>query len=159
MPRISTVLKRTALAAAALLAGAAQAQTAPYKIAYIDPLSGPFAAVGELMLAHTKFAVDDLNAKNALPGGRKFELIALDGKLSAQESQSALQSAIDQGARAVVTGGSGSSVVAAIVQAAARWNQRNPGKEIIVFNHSSIDPDMTGKACNFWHFRPRPTPP
>ena len=153
MTRLSVPLKHTVLAAAALLAGAAQAQPAPYKIAYIDPLSGPFAAVGELMLAHTKFAVDDLNAKNALPGGRRFEVIALDGKLSAQESQSALQSAIDQGARAVVTGGSGSSVVAAIVQAAARWNQRNPGKEIIVFNHSSIDPDMTGKACNFWHFQ------
>ncbi|HOB66298.1 branched-chain amino acid ABC transporter substrate-binding protein [Ottowia sp.] len=153
MPRIATPFPRTALALAALLAGAAHAQPAPYKIAYIDPLSGPFAAVGELMLAHTKFAVDDLNAKNALPGGRRFELIQLDSKLSAQESQSALQSAIDQGARAVVTGGSGSSVVAAIVQSAARWNQRNPGKEIIVFNHSSIDPDLTGKSCNFWHFQ------
>ena len=148
------LLRISVAALGALLAGAANAQgAAPYKIAFIDPLSGPFAAVGETMLLHTRFAVEDLNAKNALPGGRKFELIQLDSKLSAQESQSALQSAIDQGARAVVTGGSGSSVVAAIVQSASRWNQRNPGKEVIVFNHSSIDPELTGKHCNFWHFQ------
>ncbi|HRL36666.1 MAG: branched-chain amino acid ABC transporter substrate-binding protein [Ottowia sp.] len=148
------LLRISVAALGALLAGAANAQgAAPYKIAFIDPLSGPFAAVGETMLLHTRFAVEDLNAKNALSGGRKFELIQLDSKLSAQESQSALQSAIDQGARAVVTGGSGSSVVAAIVQSASRWNQRNPGKEVIVFNHSSIDPELTGKHCNFWHFQ------
>ena len=147
-------LRASATTFGVLLAGAVCAQVpASYKIAYIDPLSGSFAAVGELMLTHMQFAVDDLNAKNAGPGGRKFELLQFDSKLSAQESQSALQSAIDQGARAVVTGGSGSSVVAAVVQSAARWNQRNPGKEIIVFNHSSIDPDLTGKACNFWHFQ------
>ena len=148
------LLRISVAALGALLAGAANAQgAAPYKIAFIDPLSGPFAAVGETMLLHTRFAVEDLNAKNALSGGRKFELIQLDSKLSAQESQSALQSAIDQGARAVVTGGSGSSVVAAIVQSASRWNQRNPGKEVMVFNHSSIDPELTGKHCNFWHFQ------
>ena len=52
-----------------------------------------------------------------------------------------------------MTGGSGSSVVTALVQAAARHNQRHPGKEILVLNHSSIDPELTGKACNFWHFQ------
>ena len=144
----------TALAlAAALACGAAQAQET-YKLAYIDPLSGPFANVGELMLTHISYAVEDINAKGgALKGKVKLELIQLDSKLSAQESQSALQSAIDQGARAIVTGGSGSSVVAALVQAANRWNQRNPGKEVLVLNHSSIDPDLTGKACSFWHFQ------
>lgn len=146
---------RTPLAAAALLvaAAAAQAQPATYKIAYIDPLSGPFANVGELMLAHTRFAVDDINAKGGLPGGQKMQLLQFDSKLSAQESQSALQAAIDQGARAIVTGGSGSSVVAALVQAAARWNERNPGRELLILNHSSIDPDLTGKNCSFWHFQ------
>ena len=50
-------------------------------------------------------------------GGTKLQLLQFDSKLSAQESQSALQAAIDQGARAIVTGGSGSSVVSALVQA------------------------------------------
>ena len=153
MTRTVTALALSTLTAALTFAGTAAAQSAPYKIAVIDPLSGPFAAVGDLMLQHVKFAVDDLNSKAAASGGRRFEVLPLDSKLSAQESQSALQSAIDQGARVIMTGGSGSSVVAAIVQAAARWNQRNPGKEVIVFNHSSIDPDLTGKACSFWHFQ------
>ncbi len=153
MKRTVTALAFSTLTAALAFAGPAVAQSAPYKIAVIDPLSGPFAAVGDLMLQHVKFAVDDLNSKAASGGGRRFEVLPLDSKLSAQESQSALQSAIDQGAKVIMTGGSGSSVVAAIVQAAARWNQRNPGKEVIVFNHSSIDPDLTGKACSFWHFQ------
>ena len=135
-----------------LCAGGAHAQ-ATYKIAYIDPLSGPFAPVGELMLLHTQYAVDDINAKGGLPGGMKMQLLQFDSKLSAQESQSALQAAIDQGAQAVITGGSGSSVVSALIQSVSRWNQRNPGKELLVLNHSSIDPEMTGKACSFWHFQ------
>ena len=97
--------------------------------------------------------MDDINAKGGMPGGTKMQLLQFDSKLSAQESQSALQAAIDQGAQAIVTGGSGSSVVAALVQSVDRWNERNPGKELIVLNHSSIDPDLTGKNCSFWHFQ------
>ncbi|MET3443398.1 ABC-type branched-subunit amino acid transport system substrate-binding protein [Variovorax paradoxus] len=142
-----------ALASLLALAGAAQAQQQTYKIAYIDPLSGPFANVGELMLTHTQYAIEEINAKGGVLGGTRLQLLQFDSKLSAQESQSALQAAIDQGAKAIVTGGSGSSVVAALVQSVTRWNQRNPGKELIVLNHSSIDPEMTGKNCSFWHFQ------
>jgi len=140
-------------AAAALLIGTAASAQETFKVAYIDPLSGPFANVGELMLTHTQYAIEDINAKGGVLKGTKLQLLQFDSKLSAQESQSALQAAIDQGAKAIVTGGSGSSVVTALVQAAARHNQRNPGKEILVLNHSSIDPELTGKACNFWHFQ------
>ena len=145
-------LARIALACLLATAGAAHAQQT-YKVAYIDPLSGPFANVGELMLMHTQYAIEDINARGGVLGGTKLQLLQFDSKLSAQESQSALQAAIDQGAKAIVTGGSGSSVVTALVQSVARWNQRNPGKELIVLNHSSIDPEMTGKSCSFWHFQ------
>ena len=144
---------RIALACLLCIAGATHAQQSTYKIAYIDPLSGPFANVGELMLMHTQYAIEDINAKGGVLGGTRLQLLQFDSKLSAQESQSALQAAIDQGAKAIVTGGSGSSVVTALVQSVARWNQRNPGKELIVLNHSSIDPEMTGKGCSFWHFQ------
>jgi ABC-type branched-subunit amino acid transport system substrate-binding protein len=146
-------LARIALACLISTAGAAHAQQQTYKIAYIDPLSGPFANVGELMLMHTQYAIEDINAKGGVLGGTKLQLLQFDSKLSAQESQSALQAAIDQGARAIVTGGSGSSVVSALVQAVNRWNQRNPGRELLVLNHSSIDPELTGKSCSFWHFQ------
>lgn len=146
-------IRLSALAAAAACTAALSAQaTEPFKIAFIDPLSGPFVSTGELMRDHVQYAVDDVNAKGGLYNGDKLQLLQFDSKLSAQESQSALQAAIDQGARVVVTGGSGSSVVAALVQAASRYNQRNPGKEVLVLNHSSIDPDLTGKSCSFWHF-------
>ena len=79
--------------AAVLAAGGAQAQET-YKLAYIDPLSGPFANVGEMMLLHTRYAVEDINAKGGLPGGMKMQLLQFDSKLSAQEAQSALQAAI-----------------------------------------------------------------
>ncbi|MGH6626459.1 MAG: ABC transporter substrate-binding protein, partial [Burkholderiaceae bacterium] len=86
----------TPLALAACLAtGAAQAQQA-FKIAFIDPLSGPFANVGELMLSHVQYAVEDINAKGGVLKGTKLQLLQFDSKLSAQESQSALQAAIDQ---------------------------------------------------------------
>jgi len=140
--------------AAALACGAAHAEPAVVKIAYIDPLSGPFANIGQLMLSNIQYAVQDINAKGGvLKGTAKLELLQFDSKLSVPESQSALQSAIDQGARAIVTGGSGSSVVGALVQAAARHNERNPDRAVLVLNHSSIDPDLTGKNCSFWHFQ------
>jgi branched-chain amino acid transport system substrate-binding protein len=138
---------------AALSATAVMAQDNTYKIAYIDPLSGPFANVGQLMLSHLQYAVQDINAKGGGPKGMKVELLQFDSKLSAQESQSALMSAIDQGAKAIVTGGSGSTVVAALISAAARHNERNPDRAVLVLNHSSIDPDLTGKSCSFWHFQ------
>ena len=145
--------RTVALAAVACMAAPVWAQQAPFKLAFIDPLSGPFAAVGELMLNHLQFAVDDINAHGGVLKGAKLELLKFDGKLSAQDSVSALQSAIDQGAKVVFTGGSGSSVVAALVDAASKHNERNPDRAIIVVNHSSIDPDLTGKRCNFWHFQ------
>ncbi|WP_296446135.1 branched-chain amino acid ABC transporter substrate-binding protein [Rhodoferax sp. UBA5149] len=138
--------------AVGLFAGSAHAQQT-FKIAYIDPLSGPFANVGELMLSHVQYGVGEVNAKGGVLKGVKLELLKFDSKLSAQESQNALQAAIDQGARVIVTGGSGSSVVAALVDAASKYNERNPDKAVIVLNHSSIDPDLTGKRCNFWHFQ------
>ena len=109
------------------------------------------------MLSHLQYAVEDINAKggvlNTGKGGIKLQLLQFDSKLSSQESQTALQAAIDQGARVILTGGSGSSVVAALAQTAVKHNERNPEKAILVLNHSSIDPDLTGKTCSFWHFQ------
>lgn len=108
---LSLKLTQTTLAIGVLLAaGAAHAQST-FKIAYIDPLSGPFTNVGELMLSRIQFAVDNINAKGGVlvkgKEGTKLQLLKFDSKLSAQESLGALQAAVDQGARAIVTGGVG----------------------------------------------------
>lgn len=140
------------LAVASMMGSALASAQETLKVAFIDPLSGPFADVGELMLSHIRFAIEDINAKGGVLNGVKLDLMILDNKLSAQESLTALQAAIDAGAHVVFTGGSGSSAVSAMVEAANKHNDRNPDKAILIVNHSSIDPDLTGKHCSFWHF-------
>src|SRR5690606_7108249 len=81
-----TVPRRLApLALAAALAAAGAHAQEVYQIAYIDPLSGPFANVGELMRTHVQYAVEDVNAKGGVLKGTKLQLLQFDSKLSAQE--------------------------------------------------------------------------
>src|SRR6185369_9536038 len=63
-----------------------------------------------------------------------------------------LKAAIDQGVR-YITQGNGSSVALALVDAVNKYNERNPGKEVLYLNHSAVDPDLTNSKCSYWHFR------
>jgi len=136
-------------AALTLLAFGAQAQT--LKIAYIDPLSGAFANVGESGLKHFQAMADELNAKGGA-GGKKIEIIGMDNKTSPQESLNQLKRVIDQGIQ-YVTQGNGSSVAGALIEAINKHNERNPGKEILYLNYAAVDPAFTNEKCSFWHFR------
>ena len=71
---------------------------------------------------------------------------------SPQESLNALKSAIDQGIRYIIQG-NGSSVALALVDAINKYNERNPGKEVVYLNYAAVDPDLTNSKCSFWHFR------
>ncbi|MEO6021890.1 MAG: ABC transporter substrate-binding protein, partial [Burkholderiales bacterium] len=84
------------------------------KIAVIDPLSGPFANVGEAMVRHAQLTADAINAKGGVLGGTKFEIVALDSKSNPQEAQLALKQAIDQGVR-YINQTNGSNVAAALI--------------------------------------------
>ncbi len=121
------------------------------KIAFIDPLSGPGATVGEIGLKTFQYLIDELNAKGGA-ANRKFELLALDNKVNPQESLVQLQKAVDAGAR-IVTQGNGSSVAAAIADWVAKFNDRNPGKEVLYLNYAAVDPVLTNDKCTFSHFR------
>jgi branched-chain amino acid transport system substrate-binding protein len=35
----------------------------------------------------------------------------------------------------------------------AKYNDRNPGKEVLYLNYAAVDPVLTNEKCNFWHFR------
>jgi len=121
------------------------------KIAFIDPLSGPFANVGQNQLKSWQFAAEQLGgAKN--PAGVKFEVTGFDNKGSPQESLNSLKAAIDQGYR-YVTQGNGSGAGMAIADAVSKHNERNPGKEVIYLNYAAVDPAMTNEKCDYWHFR------
>jgi branched-chain amino acid transport system substrate-binding protein len=134
---------------AVVVSFAAQAQTV--KIAYIDPLSGAFANVGEQGLAEFRFAVDYLNKSGKL-GKVKLEVVGFDNKTSPQESLNQLKRVIDQDIR-YITQGNGSSVAGALIEAVNRHNERNPGKEIVFLNYAAVDPAFTNEKCSFWHFR------
>ena len=82
----------------------------------------------------------------------KFEIVGIDNKLSPTESLNALKSATDQGIRYIIQG-NGSSVALALVDAINKYNERNPGKEVIYLNEAAVDPDLTNSKCSFWHFR------
>jgi len=82
------------------------------RIGYIDPLTGPFGNVGDAGHKHFQYMVDMINAKGGVLGGKKFELLAFDNKISAKESLVQLKNAIDQGIR-FITQGNGSSVAGA----------------------------------------------
>ena len=73
-------------AAAALVLAAFGAQAQTVKIAYVDPLSGGGATIGEHGLKHLNFLVETINAKGGVAGGMKLEAIAYDNKGSPQES-------------------------------------------------------------------------
>jgi len=151
MKLVRKPLVMAATAALLLAAGAAQAQKGEtVKIAWIDPLSGLMAPVGQNQVKTFQFLAEHFNKSN--PAGVKFEIIPIDNKLSPAESLNALKAAIDQGAR-FITQGNGSSVALALVDAVNKHNERNPGKEVIYLNHAAVDPDLTNSKCSYWHFR------
>ena len=120
------------------------------KIAWLDPLSGLMAGVGQNQLKSFQFLAEYFNRRN--PAGVTFEVIGVDNKLSPQETLNALKSVIDQGVRYVVQG-NGSGAASAIIDGVAKHNERNPGKEVLFVNYAAVDPDLTNSKCSYWHFR------
>ena len=122
------------------------------KIALIENLSGPFAALGQNELRTYQMLLENANRQQLAGPGNTFEIVGFDGKGSAQESLSQLKSVIDKNFR-FITQGNSSGVALALVEALNKHNARNPGREIVFLNFQSIDPDLTNSKCSFWHFR------
>ena len=125
--------------------------SADVKIAFIDPLSGGGAATGILAQKTHQFYIDAINAAGGL-NGEKLVLLSYDNKVNPQESLIQLKRALDEGARYVVQG-NGSGVALALTDAVQKYNERNPGKEVVYLNYAAVDPALTNDKCNFWHFR------
>ncbi|MBD0864683.1 MAG: branched-chain amino acid ABC transporter substrate-binding protein [Rhodobacteraceae bacterium] len=123
------------------------------KIAYIDPLSGPFAATGTNGLHMFEFAAEErVNKKGGVLDGQMFEIIGFDNKISPRESLIQLQVAIDDGIRYIAQGNS-SAVANALTEAIDKHNRRTPDDRVLFLNYSAVDPALTNDKCNFWHFR------
>ncbi len=139
------LLAMSCLAAAAVAAD-------PIKIGYLDPLSGPFANVGEHGAREALLAIEGVNAAGGVLGGRKFELATFDSKSSPQEALISLKQITDQGIRYFFMG-NGSNVAIALSDAVTKHNRRNPSQTVLFLNYGAVDPSLTNEKCSFWHFR------
>lgn len=141
----------SSLAATALSSAPAFAQGATIKMGYIDPLSGPFANVGDGGLKQFQYEADRINKAGGF-NGAKMEVVGFDSKTNPKEAIIQLEKAIDQGLR-FITQGNGSSVAAAIIEAVEKHNERNPAQAVLFLNYAAVDPSFTNDKCTFWHFR------
>nr|WP_241673127.1 branched-chain amino acid ABC transporter substrate-binding protein [Lacisediminimonas profundi] len=121
------------------------------RVAMIETMSGAFAPIGANQL-HSYQLISEMANKQKWAGNHTLEFVPFDNKGSPQESLTQLKAAIDQGFRFIAQGNS-SAVAMALIDAINKHNERNPGKEVVFFNHSAIDPDLTNSKCSFWHFR------
>jgi branched-chain amino acid transport system substrate-binding protein len=150
---MKNITKLGAVSALSLIIGAGTAFADTIKIAFIDPLSGPFASTGTNGLHQFEFAADYMvNEKGGLLGGTQMEVLGFDNKVSPKESLIQLQVAIDQGVRYIVQGNS-SGVAIALTEAIDKHNSRNPDSRVLFLNYAAVDPVLTNEKCNFWHFR------
>ena len=125
-------------AVAAVCVSAALAQKGEtVKIAFIDPLSGPFANVGQNQLKSWQFAAEHLGgAKN--PAGVKFEITGFDNKGSPQESLNSLKAAIDQGYHYIAQGNGSGAALAPMI------TSKLPNVGITIFTQMSQLAAQTG---------------
>ena len=121
------------------------------KIAYTDPLSGPFAQVGDANLKQMQYILDYINAKGGALG-KKFELVPFDNKSQPSDALIALKSATDQNMPFIMQC-RGSNIAAALIDGVTKHNDRNPDNRIIYLNCGAVAPELTNEQCSFWHFR------
>ena len=123
----------------------------PIKIAAIEPLSGPYAAVGKDLIDGIVFSASEIN-KNGGINGRMIEIVPMDNAMKAEKTTELLRKAIDDGIRFITQGG-GSSHALNIIKQLEKYNSRNPGKEVLFLNHSAVTTSFTNDNCTFFHFR------
>lgn len=121
------------------------------KVAYVDPLSGPFASGGDEFLKVFGYILQKVNARGGALG-KKFELVAFDDKLQPSEALIALKSVTDQNIPFVMQC-TGSNVGAALVDGVSKHNARNPDNRILYLNCGALATELTNEQCDFWQFR------
>jgi branched-chain amino acid transport system substrate-binding protein len=103
-----------AAAAAALMIGAAQAAD-PIKIGHVAALSGGSAQSGEAITRGLTIAIDEINAKGGLLGGRKLELVQRDDESTPPKGLTAARELVSREKVAIIFGGIDSPVGLAMV--------------------------------------------
>jgi len=140
------------MAASVLIAGTVHAEEKPpLRLAFIDPLSGAFAANPINALAQIRFDVARINKEGGI-NGHKVEVVAFDNNMDPQKSLTDLNKAINDGIHYVIQGSS-SAVASALLNAINKHNERSPDSRVLYLNRVAQDPAFTNERCSFWHFR------
>lgn len=116
-------------AVAALLSGAAMSQDLIVKIGHVAPTSGAIAHLGKDNELGARLAIEELNAKGVMIGGKKakFELLAEDDAGDPKQGTAAAQKLVDSKVNGVVGHlNSGTSIPASKVYSDAGIPQISP---------------------------------
>jgi len=122
------LIKYSLVAAAAVLAFSAQAQTV-VKIGHVGPISGAIAHLGKDNENGARLAIEDLNAKGISIGGAKvkFELVAEDDAADPKQGTAAAQKLVDGKVNGVIGHlNSGTSIPASKIYSDAGIPQISP---------------------------------
>ena len=121
----------------------------PVRIAFMDPLTGTFASIGNTGLKQLQFAADHLfNAKGGILGGRMIEIVPFDNKQSPTETQIQFRRMVGEEIQIVFQGNS-SAVANTLNSTISKHNRRNAGQEVLQVNYSAVDPILTEDQCSF----------
>jgi len=104
----------TAVAAAAIIVAPAHAAD-PVKIGHVAALSGGSAQSGEAITRGLTIAIDEINAKGGVLGGRKLELVQRDDESTPPKGLTAARELVFKEKVAVIFGGIDSPVALAMV--------------------------------------------
>lgn len=100
VPRLSTLLALAGMA----LAGGAQAQEQRVRIGHSGPLSGPNAYAGKDNENGVRLAIEELNARKIVAGGKtlRFELVSEDDQCDPKQGVAVAQKFVDSGVQYVL---------------------------------------------------------
>jgi branched-chain amino acid transport system substrate-binding protein len=116
-------------AAALLVAGTVSAQDLVVRIGHVGPTSGGIAHLGKDNENGARMAIDELNAKGVMIGGRKarFELLAEDDAADPKQGTAAAQKLVDSRVNGVIGHlNSGTSIPASKIYSDAGIPQISP---------------------------------
>jgi branched-chain amino acid transport system substrate-binding protein len=118
-----------AMAAALMVGGTAYAQDLVVKIGHVGPTSGAIAHLGKDNENGARLAIDELNAKGVMIGGKKakFELLAEDDAADPKQGTAAAQKLVDSKVNGVIGHlNSGTSIPASKIYSDAGIPQISP---------------------------------
>jgi branched-chain amino acid transport system substrate-binding protein len=115
MKRVSCALTVLAVVIAALAALPSSAQQSPVKVGLAAAVSGGSAASGEAIRRGLVIAIDEVNARGGVLGGRKLELVVRDDEGNPQKGVTIARELVEREKVAAVFGGLHTTVALAQV--------------------------------------------